>query len=152
MVIYKPLNEPDSLHHLQNDINIVYDWCNRNKLTINIEKTKAHIFPRNSNIDLQLLHQNNPKTINNTQLQYEHTFQYLGINIDQHLTMKSMCDSRFMPAINSIFKARQRFADYVYAKKKKKKMSAAIQVLRAMFVSVVDYRNVFLTGVNRNSL
>ena len=31
-------------------------------------------------------------------------------------------------------------------------MSAAIQVLRAMFISVLDYGNVFLTGVNRHSL
>ena len=31
-------------------------------------------------------------------------------------------------------------------------MSAAIQVLKSMFLRVLDYGNVFLTGVNKNSL
>ena len=31
-------------------------------------------------------------------------------------------------------------------------MSAAIQILKAMCVSVFDYRNVFLTGVNQEQL
>ena len=31
-------------------------------------------------------------------------------------------------------------------------MSAAVQVLKAMFLSVLDYGNEFLTGVNKNSL
>ena len=31
-------------------------------------------------------------------------------------------------------------------------MSAAIQVLKSMFLSVLDYGNIFLTGINKNSL
>ena len=31
-------------------------------------------------------------------------------------------------------------------------MSAAIQILNSMFLSVLDYGNVFLTGINKNSL
>ena len=31
-------------------------------------------------------------------------------------------------------------------------MSATIQVLKSMFLSVLDYGNVFLTGINKNSL
>ena len=144
MVIYKPLNEPDSLRHLQNDINRVYDWCNKNKLTINIETTKAQISPINTNADLQLLHLNNPITINNTKLQYEPTFRYLGINIDQHLSMKSMCDTIYRNASHKL---------YIYRLVRGSlTASAATQVLRAMFISVLDYRNFFLTGVNRNNL
>ena len=106
-------------------------------LTKNIEKTKAQIFPKNSNIDLQLLHQNNPITFNNTQLQYEPTFWYLGKNIDQNLRMESMYDTIYRNASHKL---------YIYRLVRGSlTMSAATQVLRAMFVSVLGYGNVFLT-------
>ena len=35
---------------VQNDVNAIYKWCNKNKLTINVGKTKAQYFPRNSNV------------------------------------------------------------------------------------------------------
>ena len=52
----------------------VYEWCNRNKLTINIEKTKAQLFPKNPNTDPISLHNKNTIKINNKTLHYEHTF------------------------------------------------------------------------------
>ena len=98
----------------------------------------------NSNADLQLLHLNNPLTINNTKLQYEPTFRYLGINIHQHLSMKSMCDTIYRKTSHKL---------YIYRLVRGSlTASAATQVLKAMFISVLDYGNVFLTGVNRNSL
>ena len=51
MVIYRQLNNVNSLGELQADMDSVYDCCNRNILTINIEKTKAQLFPKNSNND-----------------------------------------------------------------------------------------------------
>ena len=77
MVIFKPLNKQDSMDELQGDVNNIYKWCNRNKLTINTSKTKAQYFPKNSNINTKEFYNENPITINNVNLIYENNFRYL---------------------------------------------------------------------------
>ena len=74
MVLYRTLGDEDCIKDFQADMDNVYEWCKRNKLTINIEKTKAQLFPKNTNTDPLLLHNNNPIQINNKTLHYEHTF------------------------------------------------------------------------------
>ena len=144
MVLYRTLEDDDCLKDFQADMDNVYDWCKRNKLTINIEITKAQLFPKNANIDPLLLQNINPIQINNKTLHYEHTFRYLGIDIDQHLTMKTVRDSIYRNATHKL---------YIYRLVRSSlTMSAAIQVLKSMFLSVLDYGNVFLTGINKNSL
>ena len=144
MVLYRTIEDDDCLKDFQTDMDNVYEWCKRNKLTINIEKTKAQLFPKNANIDPLLLQNNNPIQINNKTLHYEHTFRYLGIDIDQHLTMKTVRDSIYRNATHKL---------YIYRLVRSLlTMSAAIQVLKSMFLSVLDYGNVFLTAINKNSL
>ena len=92
MVIYTPLDDVVRLANMQQDLDRVFQWCNKNKLTININKTKAQLFPRNSNIDVNDLTLNNQVKINSVTLHYEHHFRYLGIELDQLLTMKNTCD------------------------------------------------------------
>ena len=82
--------------------------------------------------------------INNKRLKYEHNFRYLGIDVDQHLTMKSTCETIYRNASHKLYTYRLVRGSLT--------MSAAIQVLKAMFMGVLDYGNVFLTGVNKNSL
>ena len=103
MVLYRTLEDDDCLKDFQTDMDNVYEWCKRNKLTINIEKTKAQLFPKNANIDPLLLQNNNPIQINNKTLHYEHTFQYLGIDIDQHLTIKTVRDSIYRNATHKLY-------------------------------------------------
>ena len=144
MVIYKPLTDINSLGKLQSDMDRVYDWCNKNELTKNIEKIKAQFFPQGANTDLKQMHQNNPFLINDRKLNYEHTFRYLGIDIDQNLSMKTTCDSIYRNASHKL---------YIYRwAKGSMTMSAAMQVWKDMFLGVLDYENVFLTGTNKNSL
>ena len=119
----------------------VLQWCNKNKLTININKTKAQLFPRNSNIEVNDLTLNNQVKINNVTLHYEHHFRYLGIELDQLLTMKNTCDQIYKNASHKLYLYRLIRGSLT--------MSAAIQVLKAMFVSILDYGKVFLTGVNQ---
>ena len=82
--------------------------------------------------------------INNKRLKYEHNFRYLGIDVDQHLTMNSTCETIYRNASHKLYTYRLVRGSLP--------MSAAIQVLKAMFMGVLDYGNVFLTGVNKNSL
>ena len=103
MVLYRMLENEECIRKFQTDMDNVYEWCNRNKLTINIEKTKAHLFPKNPNTDPIFLHNNNPIKINSKTLHYEHTFRYLGIDIDQHLSMKTVCDSIYRNATHKLY-------------------------------------------------
>ena len=80
MVIYTPISGADSMQNVQSDVNAVYKWCNKNKLTINVGQTKAQYFPRNSNIDTKTFESNNPIYINIAKLQYEQHFRYLVSN------------------------------------------------------------------------
>ena len=144
MVIYTPLEGENSLVNLQHDLDRVLLWCNKNKLTININKTKAQLFPRNSNIDVNEIIQNNQIKINNVPLHYKHHFRYLGIELNQMLTMKNTCDQIYKNASHKLHIYRLIRGSLT--------MSAAIQILKAMFVSILDYGNVFLTGVNQDRL
>ena len=127
---------------LQSDVNNIYKWCNVNKLTINTSKTKAQYFPRNSNINIKDFYNKYPITINNVNLVYEHNFRYLGIEIDNLLTMKPTYDAIFKNASHKL---------YIYRLiRGSLTMFAATQILKTMFVSVLDYGNIFLTGINKD--
>ena len=90
MVIYTPPENADKLAELHQDLDRVFAWYNTNKLTMNINKTKAQLFPQNSNTELNSLFQNNPVRINNTNLQYEYHFRYWGIELDHLLTKNAV--------------------------------------------------------------
>ena len=125
MVIYTLLDYVNRLANLQQDLDRVFQWCKKNKLTININKTKAQLFPQNTYIDINDLTLNNQVKINNLILHYEHHFRYLGIELDQLLTMTNTCDQIYK---NASYKL------YIYRLiRGSLTMSAAIQVLKAMF-------------------
>ena len=69
----------------------------------NINKTKAQLFPRNSNIDTNDLTLNNQVKINNMILHFEHHFRHLGIELDQLLTMKNTCDQIYKNASHKLY-------------------------------------------------
>ena len=103
MVIYTPILGADSMQNVQSDVNAVYKWCNKNKLTINVGKTKAQYFPRNSNIHTKIFESNNPIYINNTKLQYEEHFRHLGIELDHLLSMRNTFDQIYKNASHKLY-------------------------------------------------
>ena len=64
---------------LQTSLNKLYNWCNKNQLTINIGKTKTMIF--SSRKYVKQMHAVN-LNIDNKKLQCVHTFKYLGVTLD----------------------------------------------------------------------
>ena len=142
MVIFNPLRQKDSMSELQSDVNNIYMWCNANKLTINISKTKAQYFPKNSNINTKDFYNKYSITINNIKLEYDHNFRYLGIEIDNLLTMKPTYEAISKNASHKL---------YIYRLiRGSLTMFAATQILKTMFVSVLDYGNIFLTSINKD--
>ena len=69
----------------QESLNEIINWCNLNKLTVNIDKTKTMTivpFAKNVNNDL-LVH------IDGKQLQQVHKYEYLGVIMDDKLCMNN---------------------------------------------------------------
>lgn len=61
------------------------EWCNLNKLTINLSKSKVMIFSNKRGNALKDLKHNIKIEINNFQLETVATYKYLGIHLDQNL-------------------------------------------------------------------
>ena len=70
--------------NIQNELNKITVWLKLNKLSLNIEKTKAMVFHSPQRIvDPPEL------KIENTIIEYVHEFNFLGLIIDKHLSWKS---------------------------------------------------------------
>ena len=72
----------DNSAKLQQSLDSLHGWCSRNKLTININKTKVMTFGSRKFIKQHILL--NLK-IGNTPLENVSTFKYLGVNLDREL-------------------------------------------------------------------
>ncbi len=73
--------------HLQNDLDLISDWCRSWGLTINTEKTTGIIFTnRQLNINSVIL------KIDNKPIVFKNTCKLLGVIFDSHLTWKAHID------------------------------------------------------------
>lgn len=73
------------LHSINNDLSRVVEWCNANKLTINVDKTKSMIIktpqrPTKTEGHLQ---------INNSTIEGVSDITYLGVTIDPNMTWRA---------------------------------------------------------------
>ena len=74
----------------------IISWCNKNKLTVKIKKTKCmFINSQDDNTDLQL-------NSNGKDLEVVKCFEYLGIHIDNKLSMHKHMDSILKKARNKL--------------------------------------------------
>ena len=77
-------NLDNAIALIQSDLNSLYTWCNRNKVTVNCKKTKFCLFGMRSNIkgsrmlDVRL-------SLNANILERECSYKYLGLILDEHL-------------------------------------------------------------------
>ena len=78
----------NNLDGLRADIDQVAKWCNGNELTVNIDKTKYQIFPKNKNENFKSLSDRCTIKINQIPLKEVKLYKYLGVEIDNLLTMK----------------------------------------------------------------
>ena len=80
-VLYISSDSPkDTCTRLQNGLTILSEWCNENKLSINVSKTKLLI------VDLQNRAPQYPKPkLNGHCLDQVHSYNYLGVSIDDKI-------------------------------------------------------------------
>ena len=72
-----------AMTNLQSNLNHISEWCNRNKLTINVGKTKAMIFGTRNKIKRYSTWK---LTLNGRGVDFVTSYQYLGVILDQTLS------------------------------------------------------------------
>ena len=78
------------MHDFQQDVNRLFKWCQKNRLSINIKKTKPVFYPHTGNGQTT-----QRVSIQGTPLNYVSSFLYLGVDIDNQLTFKNFYNNTF---------------------------------------------------------
>ena len=91
LLINSDVTVHDTCARSQEMLNTVVYWCKRNKLTVNIDKTKCMLINPNSTvkIDTTSCH----VRIGETLVSRVHVYEYLGVQIDDKLTMNNQIDN-----------------------------------------------------------
>lgn len=97
-ILFKSVDLSKDLDHqlslINKDLSLLGNWCTVNKLTINVDKSKAMLFvaplSKNRNLD----HNDLPAlSLNGSRLTFVNSYKYLGIELDRHLKMDLQLNS-----------------------------------------------------------
>ena len=135
-VLYKKISDQErflDMHNFKQDVSRMYDWCQKNRLSINVKKTKTVFYPYTNTIKNNI---NNRIEINKQEIHYVDSYLYLGIDIDEHLTFKKYFSTLF-----------QNTSHKLYILRKVRPMlntKAALDIVKTMICSIIDYGNIFI--------
>ena len=102
-VLYKCISDDSrffDMHDFKQDVKRLYEWCQENRLSINVKKTKVVFYPHTNTVVNNLNHE---IVINNEPVNYVHSYLYLGIDIDQHLTFKKYFNTMFKSVSHKLY-------------------------------------------------
>ena len=143
-VLYKIISDSHrflDMHDFQQDVNRLITWCQQNRLSINVKKTKLVFHPHSQTIvndihsDIKIL---------DTPVNYVTSYLYLGVDIDNLLTFKKFYSNCFRKISYKLLLLR-RIRHMLTVK-------AALDVTKTMLCSIIDYGNIFLSSCIGNDL
>ena len=143
-VMYKKISDNQrflDMHEFQQDVNRLIEWCQINRLSINVKKTKVVFHPHSQNVKNNI---NNDITILDVPVGYVNSYLYLGIDIDNGLTFKQYYGNMFKRISYKLYLLRR--IRYMLTYK------AALDITKTMFCSIIDYGNIFLSSCNDGDL
>ena len=85
----------------QSALSVLVEWCENNILTINTKKTKIMAICRN--VRPKLDWKTESLYISNNALGQVNVYKYLGVYLDENLTMNNMIDSTFNKANRKVY-------------------------------------------------
>ena len=142
-VLYKCISDTCrylDMHDFKQDVLRLYEWCQTNRLSINVKKTKTVFYPHTTTIVNNL---NSEIVINKDLVHYVQSYLYLGIDIDQHLTFKKYFNTLFQSVSHKLYLLRK--------VRPMLNVKAALDIVKTMLCSVIDYGNIFLnTSTNQD--
>ena len=122
------------ISHVNVRLELIYDWCNRNKLLVNPSKSKFMVVS-NRNIPDNLV-----LKLGNDSINCVDSFKYLGVYIDSKL--------KFKDHIEHIESKLSQLAGVAYRLKYKLNLSAARNMYYACVYSIISYDIVVWGGVS----
>ena len=145
IVMFKRLDDKNPAEDFvlfNSDIKSIEKWCLQNELTINIKKTKLQYFPCNRNINCANFEKNTSCEIYKEKLSYVNSFKYLGIDVDNNLNMKCYYDAMFKLVNHKLYLLKLIRPSLT--------IEASLAVGKSMILSIIDYGNIFLTGITQD--
>ena len=128
-------NYGDFLLDLQN----VANWCQGNELTMNIDKTKYQIFPKNRHTNVETIADNYQVHISTESLKHVKLYKYLGVEIDNQLSMKQHAKNILKTGSHKLYMLRHI--------RKVLTLHAAVLVFKSVFLGVLDYGSIFVSSI-----
>ena len=123
---------------LQKDLDGLANWCVDNEIYINIDKTKAMFFGSRAKIESSPL----PDFfIGDTAIQRAQTYTYLGIKLDEQLTLETHANSVIQRVSNRIYQL-SKIRSYVTQK-------AALLIYKNMILPILEYGDIFLHSASQ---
>ena len=139
-VLYSTNSNEAAVHaNIKQNINLLFDWCNNNKLTVNIKKTKLMLFGTKTKTMLK-----NSKRfdvfIGNEKLQYVNNFLYLGVKLDNLFTFEPHARECCRQVSHKNF-VLSKIRRYIY-------MNQAVTIYKCMIQPYFCYGDVFLHNIS----
>ena len=138
-VLYTSSKNVDAaIARIQRDLNRLLEWCARNSIHINPQKTKYMIF---SSRELGSAH--SPLKLNDVYLEQVRTYHYLGIVLDQHLTFNSHAKHVIGRVSSKIYQLRRL--------KKFLSNKAALLVYKNMILPIMEYGDIYVMSASKEN-
>ena len=85
LLLHRVINTPDDYELLQNDVNTLAKWVNKNHLTLNASKCKCMVISRLKKRSISFL----PLKLHEQTMERVSQYKYLGVTINEDLTWSS---------------------------------------------------------------
>ena len=123
---------------LQTDLDNLLNWCVDNEIYINSEKSKVMFFGSKARIETSTLPDFN---IGGMTLQRAKTYTYLGIKLDEQLSLETHANSLISKVSNKIYHL-SKIRSFITKK-------AAILIHKNMILPVLEYGDIFLHSASQ---
>ena len=141
--LYTPCKfpDPDIVPRINADLLNVANWCKKNKLSLNIKKTKYTVYGTRQQI--AILPQLNFSIDGQAILQTPH-YRYLGLELDSHMNFKSHLNtSQKSLCYKSYLTSKIRYSVT---------KAAALDIIKSKILPVIDYGHLIYGAGNKGSL
>ena len=141
-VLYTSGENIDSItDNMSSDLSRFEDWCTRNKLTMNVKKTKYVLFGLKSQIKEIRVYN---LYISNRLLDRVNSYKYLGITLDACLTYNRHLENCINIASHKVF--------LLSKVRKYMTFEASLQIYETMILPIMEYRDILYDGGDQKFL
>ena len=124
--------------HVQSDLNNVQSWCVRNRLKLNVAKSKTLLI--GSDNKLKTVDINAYLNLDGTPLNFVDKYKYLGITLDKHMTLTALLSTVKKNVSSHLFKLRK-LRSFISTK-------CAILIYKQTIMPLLDYPGFLLNSCN----